>query len=158
MTNCDTKLISEAKIIRKKDPYVNGNAFIQPLVPGKSKDIDTFSVTQGRYDSLNDTRNIPVVVQESTKDFGSKEGRAPSRPVLTPNYTVEYNLMTDYDAPHDDVYYMISDNIAGKSKDLSYTQNKGVMYTDVPNYMTPLNKGVFEQNTAIKETKIIKMV
>ena len=158
MTNCDTKLISEAKIIRKKDPYVNGNAFIQSLALGKSKDIDTFSVTQGRYDSLNYSRQLPVVIQESTKDFGYGEPRAPSRPVLTPSYTVEYNLMSDYDAPHDDIFYMLPDNVSGKSKDLSYSQHKGVMYTGVPNYMIPLNRGHIEQNTAIKDTKIIKMV
>lgn len=158
MTNCDTKLISEAKLIRKKDPYVNTNAFIQPVVPGKSKDIDTFSITQGRYYPFNNTRNVPPVVQESTKDFGSKEGGVPSRPILTPSYTVEYNLMSDYDVPHDDVFYILPNDISGKSKDLSYNHNKGVMYTDVPNYMTPMNKGMFEQNTAIKDTKMIKLV
>ena len=43
MENSDD--ISKFRVIRKKEPYVNNNAFIQPIIGGKSKDIDTINNT-----------------------------------------------------------------------------------------------------------------
>lgn len=159
MTNCDTKVLSEAKLIRKKEPYVNGNTYIQQVSDGKNKDIGYFNVSEGRYDSHQspqETRGVTRVVQEKTKDHFSKEVAHRSNPRHMPSYSIEYNLMSDFDVPHSDVYYS-SPNMYGYKKTYSYTQYKTSKQSDVPNYMVPLNYSM-ENSGLIKESKIIKMI
>ncbi len=157
MENSDD--ISKFRVIRKKEPYVNNNAFIQPIIGGKSKDIDTINIYENRYNSLNNHRRLSKIATERTKDFGYKNDSIHhKRNIPISTYTIEYSLQSDYDLSHEDINYIINDPHQNKSKDISYNTNKTINVSKLPNYMIPISNDYLQENGLIRDRRLIKLI